>query len=310
MEKINTPLYLFRNRTFGEILSDGVNFIQAYSKVLFKSLSLIILPICLIQGYFINSYLGTMFMMGYENNPVSSAYAIGYNLLGVYFLMLVGISITYGLCATLMRWHHEGKLTKNTHLTEMKDDIIRYTIKTFLMFLFIGVIILICVGVFIGIMASIQGFFAAIVILAVIMIITIIILGSPIYLTFYPAYFKDKGIINSFFEGYSLGLKKWGRTFGIAFLMGLLSSIGQGIFILPFYVVFIVKAITLTSPGMVDSIFLSNIAGYISGVILCYGSFIFIPFTFIPMGFNYTSAIEESEGISLQEQIKNFENIQ
>ncbi len=313
MEEISTPK-LFRTRTFGEVLSDSISFIQKYAKVIFKSIALIIIPICMIQGYFANSYFGTVLSTsitgGNYEDPTAMAYSLGFNLLAIYVLSIVTSSVIYGLCATIMTWHHEGKLTKQTTLKEMKSDIIHYAIKTFQSFLSIGICIIIGVMILAiagGILGAIGGAVLGIIVVFL-LVFAILIFMLPLFLAPYPVYFKNYGIINALIEGYRYGFQHWGRTFGVSFLMGLLMSIGQGIFIVPLYIVLFIK-LMLTTTSTADSFFIGDIAGYISGILFAFGTYIFLPLIVIPMGFHYTSIVEEKEGVSLQEQIKNFEEL-
>jgi hypothetical protein len=114
---------------------------------------------------------------------------------------------------------------------------------------------------------------------------------------YFPAYFSEKRIWESIKVSYVLGFKNWGSLFVALLLAGVMSMIVSIIFSLPYEIV------SLFTWGQV------NILTYILATLSAIGSVLAYPILFLIFAFQYFSIVEKEEGVSLQSQIDEFENL-
>jgi len=117
----------------------------------------------------------------------------------------------------------------------------------------------------------------------------------PLYLVRFPALFQEESTMGSIKKGFRLGFKSWGTTFVTILVVGIVSGIISGVLGLPL----ILYAYFGTS----------EIISYVLSCLMSLGTAIVTPLAFVFFAFQYFSVAEQSEGISLQSKIEEFDNL-
>ena len=94
-----------------------------------------------------------------------------------------------------------------------------------------------------------------------------------------------------------MGFRNWGSLFVAIILTGIIFMVAYMVFNLP------LQVITLFSQGNI------TLVSYIFATLSAIGTMIFTPITVVIFAFQYFSIVEKEEGISLQSQLNEFENL-
>jgi hypothetical protein len=213
------------------------------------------------------------------------------------------------MTGAILNKYVKGSLTKDTGWVDLKDNVFSFAgkifVQGFLLFLVIFAIIIV-VAIIGGIVAFfvgdlIKGSFAAIGILTflfVILLLVAVFLFIPFFsLLPFPIFFENTSAWQGIKKSYKLNFKYWGSTFLTAFLGGLLVGIVSYILAMPYIVYSVFNA---ESVGVI---------GYVLAMISSLVVVVVYPIYIIFMGFQYTSIVEQEEGITLQDKVEEFDNL-
>ena len=303
-EKIN----LFKVRTLGERFSASATFTKQNWKIIIKNLLYVGIPLAIIMSYGMNQYLSDYIKTALQGNSDLSSlifYAVG--ILASYAMMI----FVTGVTGAIMQQYQSEQLVKNSGWSDLKDLVLPIMKKVFLLTLLLSLIYLIfilCIGVIVALIApEIDPSSPTIIGIALLflsfLLLFLIALSPSIAMMMMPIVIENKPIWESVKKGFRLGFKYWGSTFMTVLLGGLLYSVFYYLFCIP-YTIYKVLTMTANTSGGVDTI-ISLTLMLIPSLVMFFTTPIYVIF----MGVQYTSIVEQEEGITLTSKIDSFDTM-
>ena len=287
----------YQNRSLGERLSAAADFLRQNGKVFYKNILIPAIPLVLLVAFLFPEYF--KMMASFATGDMSSILT-GSSLSLLFFFAAICLSLyLYAMSGALMQLYEEGDLTDKTSWNDLSGRMFSNAGKIFLIGLamFLIVIVIAVVAFLIGdfLSSGIGG--AGIGIFIFIIIVGLVAVMPPLSLIIFPAIFRGASTWESISKGLSIGFKNWGSTFGVWFIVGLMSVIVSIVFELPlqFWILF--------NPGQVSVVL------YLLAMLSFLASVFVTPFLFVFLAFQYFSITEKEEGISLQSKVDEFDNL-
>jgi len=294
---MNTNIELYKNRTIGERFAAASDFIRQNWKILFKNLLYIGLPLAILQGFFMQTYMEEVMNMMLASDFSESAifaYA-GLALTSILFSLFF-----YSIIGAILNKYKKGTLSEETNWSDLKGTVFSFAGKIFIQGLFLFLAILLVSLVF-GVIVGFLAFAAGSVFTSVIIFLGIVVLGAfilPLFVLMpYPIFFENASAWQALKKGIRLGFRYWGSTFLTAFLGGLILGIVYYIFLMPYAIYMVV------SDG--DAGFIAYVLAIFSSLVLA----VVLPVYIVFLALQYTSVTETEEGVSLQNDIEKFDNL-
>lgn len=310
METQKPKIALYVKRSFGEKLTATFGFVNENWKVLLKYTTYLILPLCLIQGLsmksFMQSYMGVVASAG---NGISSyddlAYTLGVSYGALILLSMIGGLILTSLVYGLIKLYNEREeRLAGVTFADLKPLLFSNAKRLLILWLFMTAIVLGAVVV----MALL------IVITPWTMLLTIPFLIACIFpLTLLPSIylFENIGVWQAFLKTFRLGFATWGGIFGVTFVTGFIANVVQGVLSIPYMVVMVV-GVALTTSGMQTEMTTSagfGFMNYLFAVLMTFGIYLSMIFTMLGLVYQYGHACEVMDSISVEEDISRFEQL-
>ena len=306
----NLKIALYVKRPFGDKLNATMDFIKENWKPMLKFCTYLILPLCLIQAISMNGIMGgAMGIAAAKEAGTNSLAAIGMQFWVNYGLMflcyLVGsillTSIIYGL---MQIYNQREERLAGVTFADLKPFLFKNIRRLLVMVLFcIGLTIV--VGIVMGILVVASPFTLLLTVPLLIACAVPLALFTPIYL------FEEIGILVAFWKTFRLGFATWGGVFLVSLVMGLISSVLQGVTTTPWYIATIVKYFFMLSDTQNE---LTISAGYsfmvyLLAIVQTFGAYLSMIFSLIGMVYQYGHASEVVDSISVESEIDKFEQL-
>jgi hypothetical protein len=312
MEYPNPKIKFYKVRSLNEKLTVVFEFLRENWKPLLKFSFYLILPICLIQAFSMNSMMRYAFSMGYESaagglgNDFFS-FILNYGILMI--LILLGTSILNALVYTLMA-EYERRDSRLMIITfdDFKALLIRNTGKILrALLLFMGAAALL--GGLFGLLAWVSAW--SLMLTVPVLLIGTVAVMIPFSL-FMPVYlFEDIPFFEALRKSFRYGFSAWGETFVVILIFGFLANIVSGVTMLPWYFVILFGEIfSLTEPGEgLNATIWYQFISYLLGIIQSYGMYASAILSAVGIAFQYFHIREKKEGISVDASIRDFERL-
>lgn len=310
METQKPKIALYVKRSFGEKLTATFGFVNENWKVLLKYTTYLILPLCLIQGLsmksFMQSYMGVVASAG---NGISSYDDLAYTLGGSYgaliLLSMIGGLILTSLVYGLIKLYNEREeRLAGVTFADLKPLLFSNAKRLLILWLFMTAIV-----------------FGAVVVMALLIVITpwTMLLTIPFLiacifpLTLLPSIylFENIGVWQAFLKTFRLGFATWGGIFGVTFVTGFIANVVQGVLSIPYMVVMVV-GVALTTSGMQTEMTTSagfGFMNYLFAVLMTFGIYLSMIFTMLGLVYQYGHACEVMDSVSVEEDISRFEQL-
>lgn len=298
---MSNRIEFYKNRSIGERLSVALDFMKQNWKVLYKNILPGGLPLAIVMGYFLTQQL-----IGVET--VLSTEVFRFFLFYALFMLVAFMNFVYlySMTGAVLFLCERNRLTPSTGWNDLKDKFFRFAGETFLITLIVTVFIIVITGIAGGIIGfSIAAFAASnsgslfLFSLFFILLMGAFIAFAPSFtILYFPAYFSGKTSIESIKIAFSLGFKNWGSLFTAILITGIVFAIVYLVFSMPF------QMMMLFTMGQQASII-----SYILAVLSAVGTMVAYPIMIVIFAFQYFSIVEEEEGVSLQSQMSEFENL-
>jgi len=291
MESQKPKIALYVKRPFGDKLNATMDFIKENWKPMLKFCTYLILPLCLIQAISMNGIMGGA--MG-----IAAAKEAGTNSLAA-----IGMQfwVNYGL---MQIYNQREERLAGVTFADLKPFLFKNIRRLLVMVLFcIGLTIV--VGIVMGILVVASPFTLLLTIPLLIACAVPLALFTPIYL------FEEIGILAAFWKTFRLGFATWGGVFLVSLVMGLISSVLQGVTTTPWYIATIVKYFFMLSDTQNE---LTISAGYsfmvyLLAIVQTFGAYLSMIFSLIGMVYQYGHASEVVDSISVESEIDKFEQL-
>ena len=285
----------YKNRDIGERFSAAIDFLKQNWKVLYKNILLGGLPLAIISGI----------LMTWQTHYMSTTYDIvNTSLLYIPSSIVSFITMVYiySMTGAVLLHYDRNQLTESTGWSDLKGTFSRFAGKTTLISLIVYMPVIIIAAIFavffIAFLESASdGGMALSLFLFIIFFLGVFIAFAPsLVMLYFPSYFSEKTIGESIRTSFTLGVKNWGSLFVAIILTGIIFTIVYMVFSVPYAVV------SMFSPRV-------NTITYILATLSTMGILLTYPIMFLIFAFQYFSIVEREEGVSLQSQMSEFENL-
>lgn len=310
MKMPKSKIEFYRRRDFGEKMSATFDFIGRNLKPLLVICTCLLLPVALIQGIFLNSYTGSISEM--TSLPTSAMENEMGRLMGPLTGSVAGLTITSLLSAclliaavyTLMQKYNEEGTLEGVTFASIKTALVRNAKRGLGALLFLTLVLTVYILI-VGLLVFISPWTA----LATIPAFFVLLFPSTLIYTCYL--FEPISIWRAFKKAYRLGFATWGGLFLMVVLTSIIAGIIQGVASTPWYIAFMAKSL-LTHTGNESEFVYSGgfrIMQYFFSVILVLGSFLSSMVVYIGQAYQYASAREKVEPVSISADIDQFEQL-
>ena len=306
MEK--TRIEIFKRRSFGDKLNATFDFVRENYRPLFKYMTYLLLPVSLVAAFgmqsltsfYVNAILGAVsetvddaFM---ESELLSMGIEILLFILAFGFMGILASSIVYAL---MKLYNDSPDRLEGITFADIKPLLKRNIGRMVLMVIVFLVVYMLAVGVMVG-LALLSPWTMAITLPALIVCILPLALWTPAYLL------EDLSVWSSLAKALRLGFATWGGILGITIVIGILVNIASTVVQLPFFIVVIVKGFLFTSDDGGSTVWI-DFLGYLSSILMLYGSMLISSLSLIALAYQYGHACDKIDGVSIDHDIKHFE---
>jgi MFS family permease len=311
MENQKPGIEFYRQRAFSEKLNATFDFIRENWRPLLKYTFYLIMPICLVQTFamnaFFNGYLDFVLPIGGYYGSSVYGFAANYGVL--LFCALIGSALLSGLVYAMMQTYAtRADRLQNLTLNDFKERLVGNVwkclhISFFLIFVFIALVALA------GLLAVLVSSYSLI--LTIPLLILFIICLIP-FMLLVPVYLfeRDITIPNALRKAWKLGTATLGGMIGLMIVLSIITSVIQTVTLLPWYITFVVGSILplTTGIGMNQSVIYKFVL-YIFGLIQTYGIYVSSIISVTGLAFQYFHAREKVEGVTIESNISNFDEL-
>jgi hypothetical protein len=287
------------------------DFLRENLKPLLKFSLYVILPLCLLQSFFMDSFMRVYIsaLGGNSGGSTAQFFAIaGYYGVLIVCALLGSILISALVYSLLHTYEQRDRRLQGLAFADIKPLFMANCAKALRIMLFnCGLII--AAATFVAVLAwfslwTLIGTFLLLIIGTVVFMVPLT-LFTPLYL------FEDLPFGAALRKSMKYGFSAWGEIFLVSLVFGLLANILSGVTSLPWTLVTIIGSIfSIASPdaGIETSLWYRFLT-YILGVIMAYGTYLGLIVTTGGIAFQYFHLREKREGVTMQTDIVNFDSL-
>jgi hypothetical protein len=313
MENPNPRIEFYRQRSFSEKMNVIFAFIRENWKPLLKYSFYLIMPVCLIQTLAMNSFFSfyiNALTKSTGNNPFGNSMVSFLSNYGAFmFCVLIGSGIMSGLIYAMIQTYavRENRLQDVT-LNDFKDLLVKNTWKYIRLILAL-IVVFTMIAFVMGLLAAYVSAWSLIVMIP--MMLACILFMIPLMLVV-PTYIFERDItfFNAIKKAWKLGMATLWGMIGLMIVLYFISSVIQTITMLPWYVMILFGSIfSITSESVMTQSIIYKFFLYIFGLIQSYGMYVSMIIGIIGLAFQYFHAREKVEGVTIESNITNFDNL-
>lgn len=289
---------LYQTRSFNEKFSVCTEWLSQNWKAFFKHFTLLMLPFCVIQGYFLKSVMQIANGAGNGVSYVPSSSDIT-NIALCYLITIVSSILATSFFFALIK----RTFIQHERLQDLSFKDIWHTTKGLIgryIIILIAACVIISVCTMVAILPSIASTYTLIITLPLLMAIVIALFPVlPIYLL------TDEPIMQAFSHAFRLGFKCWWGFFSTMLVMSIFMGIVQIIGCIPTYAVSAIHIIMKMS-GTGNSIFVEFL-NYLANVFMFFvssaTSLLMVLITSVQYG-HAVMKIDNEEPINIEDRIE------
>ena len=308
----------YRQRTFSEKMNVTFDFIRENWKPLLKYSFYLIMPICLIQTFAMNSFILSYFNFIMPLGATDSSFGGSYssNLVGfvlnygiTLFCALIGTAILSGLVYAMMQTYAtRTNGLQGATIDDFKENLVRNAWRCLSIIFFLIVICLIVIG-FAALVAVSVSYLSLFITLPLVFLFFLCLiplsLVVPVYL-----FERDITFLEAFVKAWHLGIKTLLGMLGLIIILSIISYVLQIVTTMPWYLTIIIGGIfSATQEAVANQSMLYKVSIYVLGLIQSYGSYVASIITIIGLAFQYFHAREKVEGVTIEYNIENFNQL-
>jgi len=313
MENLQPRIEFYRQRSFSEKMNVVFQFIREIWKPLLKYVFYLIMPVCLIQTFAMNSIMTVTFsaLLQSTGNDLFANSMV--TILGSYgtflFCYMIGSGILTGLIYAMMQTYavRENRL-QNVTLNDFRDLLVKNAWKYLRLILVIVFLFILIVLIMSFLVSYVSAWTLAvsipILLVAVLCLIPLLLL-IPVYI-----FERDITFVNAIRKGWKLGIATLGGMLGFMLILYIIAYVIQTVTMLPWYLLLMVgNLFSVASESMMNQSVIYKFALYILGLIQSFGSYVASIIGIIGLAFQYFHAREKVEGVTIESNISNFSNL-
>lgn len=322
MQDKNSKIQLYAVRDFGQQLTVVMDFLRQNWKPVLIYLTYFLLPLSLVQALSLNSFMGGYFnLLGGMMNNSSDASVAGIvslllGLLAFMALYIIEAIFMYAVVYGLMRLYQRGDGPLRTVTwQELKPDFM-FSLKRSVIMMVVSIVVGFVLMTILGlVMMGLALVHEALILLSYLFLIAFVVCLVPPLSLIMPVYvFEDQiSLFDAIKKGCRLGFRCWLVAVGVVMILGLIVNIVSQFTSLPWSIMFLIKVFFGLGIDGLDGSFTENVfysfGTYLSGVLQCYGGYLTSAILVIGTAFLYGYAAEKLDGMSVDNNIRNFENL-
>lgn len=304
MNQPSTQTEFYKQRDFGQKISDTFSFLLGNFKEIFvmylKTMLPIVALVSIVPAFFQKYILfGNANPNSYFENfapiIVTILYAIVYLLITLYGQSMIN---TYLYKKMIIDKQPDAELFN------FQKAIIKNFLRIIVLALLIMIIVSICIAIpmfiFVGIFSSSPILMFLFMLIGMIPGIIVIIMLSYSQAI---CVFENVGPIDSISKCFKFGFTKWWSTLGLVIVIGLITGLLSGILSIPNSIVQFVQMLVYygTRPFFLDVI------SYFTNILSVFGAILLSTLSVTAIAFQYAHVREIKEGVSLEKQISEFD---
>jgi len=290
-----TKITLYKMRTAGEVISDTFGFITSHFQMLLKNILLLLLPLCLLQALVFMLYVDALASIT-SLTDINDQWGLllQWGAIFVAFLLIALLSqllLASLVFAVIQRAEQSDQGLLGVRLANLKPMLNR-NMKCMLALVGIGIVLgLLLVGLM-GALFMLIGAWSGVVLMLV-----IVLLLSPLTLLT-PVYVLEEHISlwQAVKKALRLGMSIWGKVVGVVLVVYIICSIGQTIFSLPWYILFVAKAMMLFGGDAAD-LFVDSwiylLLTYLAALLLIFAGMMVNAVLYVCQAYLYGHAVEK-----------------
>jgi hypothetical protein len=305
----NPKIRFYKVRTFSEKMNVTFDFLRENLKPLLKFSFYVILPLCLIQSFFMDSFMRVY--IGLLDGPDAGTGFV--SVAGYYGMLLLCSLLGYVLLSALVYsllqiYERRDRRLQGLVFADIRAPFLDNCVKVLrIMFFTFGVMI--AVWAVIALFAWMSPWTLA---LTVPLLLVGILAAAVPFALFTPLYlFEDLPFTDALRKSMKHGFSAWGETFLVLLVFGLLANIIGGMTSLLWMLVTVAGSVfSLTSPdaGVTSSAWYLFLT-YVLGVVMAYGTYVGTIISVGGIAFQYFHLREKREGVTLKTDIANFDRL-
>lgn len=313
MEEQKPRIEFYRQRTFSEKMNAVFEFIRENWKPLLKYSFYLIMPICLVQTFAMNSFLNIYIdaiMTSAGRNPFGGSMISFFTNYGVMlFCALIGSALMSGLVYAMMQTYatRENRLQDIT-LNDFKEPLVKNAwrcLRITFALLFVYIFIVFIMAILAITVSTISLVITVPLLIAFIVCLVPLMMLVPVYI-----FEHDINFLDAIKKAWKLGTATLGGMLGLMIVLYIIASVIQTVTMLPWYLTLIFGTIfSVSSDSMMTQSVIYKFAIYILGLIQSYGMYVSTIIGIIGLAFQYFHAREKVEGITIESNISNFNDL-
>jgi hypothetical protein len=308
MENKQTRIEFYCQRSFSDKLNATFDFIRENYKPLLKYSFYLIMPICLVQAYSMNSFISSYIDMITSQRFLSgvTSWASNYGL--TMLCQFLGAVVISGLVYALMQTYsvRENRL-QDVVYGDFKEALAR-NIGKHLIVVFAAIVAFMAMFMFVIAVAVYLSKWSLL--LTIPMALCMILCLIPLMLLV-PVYIFERDITfgRAIQKALRLGMATLGGLLGLMIVLSILSSVIGAVITLPWYIATVLKTIFFGDDSSVTHSVAYKFMLYLFGLIQAYGSCLASIISIVGLAFHYFHAREKIEGVRIESNITNFKNL-
>jgi len=303
----------YRQRNFTEKLNATLDFIRENWRALLRWCFYVIMPVCLVQTFVMNSLYGNI--LSYSTlsatNVIGTTEAASIMLrVGLLTLcFLIGSSLLAGLVYALMQTYsvREERL-QNLVFNDIKGRLFSNALRVIALSLFMFVVFCVIIAassVLIAAFSSIALVFVIPLSIAIVLCLIPLMLILPTYL-----FERNLTLFGALGKAWTLGTKTLWGMLGLIIVISLISSVIQTITMMPWYLTMMIgNLLSAANESGISHSVGYKFALYLLGLLQSFGVYFASTLMLIGLAFQYFHAREKVEGVSVEANIDNFSNL-
>lgn len=301
---MNNKIPFYAERSFGEKFNVVFSFLKQNWRYMLRYILYGVLPLSLLAALSVDNLMSST-MNAVGDGPVNT----GLQLFGNYIFLsvvcvLVGLWVGSVVFAYMQLYNERANGLEDVTFADLKPYAKRNAGRIFKCGLAGIPVAFAVIAILVGCaMVDVTFYIVAFIVVLALCIPLLMVLPTYIY--------EDISVWKAYARGLRLGWKTWVGIFALDFVLTFISNALSFVFAIPWYVVFLIKAVFGYSdpynPNIINIIV--DLLQYVFGVIMWIGQFTLSTIFLVSISYLYSHAAEKLDDMSVAKGIDDFEGM-
>ena len=298
MSTVISKIKLYKVRTAGEVIGDTFAFVTNNFQALFKNIASLLLPVCLIQAWAFSLYVDACLSINSlvdSNGNFDLSQAMGlFGSMSFYILItIISQLILASLMFAIIKYDEQSELGLRGVRLSALMPLFKKNMKRMLVLTGVSILLAVLLGGLSVALSLVIGLWS----MLLMFVITLILIGPLVLLT--PVYVIEENISvwAAIKKALRLGMNTWGKIVGVIIVMSVICIIIQGIFTLPWCVLFLAKTL-MAMDGGAEDLFVNSVSysilSYFAAVLLSFSYVLIYMVLYVCEAYLYGHAVEKN----------------